>query len=311
MKRISSFKFCQLALLFATSVASFQILAQQDILQRPDEEAVKQLEAEVKELMETQKSDVRKKRVDNTVKVMQRKNNLAERTLNVDMDSFFDPKFDYSIFSGRVTDKDDTTSIIKVSSESRNIKFFRAGDKVQFRVPSKKESEFCEAFVRGIEQHYFVLYVKDLSPCFGGDDYFRRGTSLIFFSPKLLDRVREASVFRATLFTKKKDFLSQLNQLNHDVWNYEEQKMKIAAEYDKKIAEIEKQKQLALDQHLSRKNDYVVLQRELIYRLDNIDKEIDFYRIEKEDPLFDRWHKDQDLGYPVFERPEPLRARRD
>lgn len=283
------------------------LMAQQDILARPEEEAVKQLEEEIRGQVAGDKLIVRKRSAEaaqNTIS-----NNLAKRTLSVEVDSFFDPKYDYSIFSGRITDRDETVSIIKVSAESRNIKFFRSGDKVQFRLPSKN-GEYCEAFVRGIEENYFVLYVKDLSPCYGTDEYFRRGTSLIFFSPKLLDRVREASIFRATLFQKKKDFLSQLNQLNHDVWNYEEQKMKVAAEYDKKIAELEKQKQLALDQHLSRKNDYVTLQRELIYRLDNIDKEIEFYRVEKEEPLFDRWHKDQDLGYPVFEKPEPLRARR-
>lgn len=282
--------------------------AQQDILARPEEEAIKQLETEIRGQVAGDKTVVRKRSVEATTETL-KKNNLAERSLKLEVDTFFDPKYDYSFFSGRVTDKDDTTSIIKVSSESRNIKFFRSGDKVQFRLPAKKD-DYCDAFVRGIEDNYFVLYVKDLSPCFGSDEYFRRGTSLIFFSPKLLERVREASVFRATLFQKKRDFLSQLNQLNQDVWNYEEQKMKIAAEYDKKIAEIEKQKQLALDQHLSRKNDYVTLQRELIYRLDNIDKEIDFYRVEKEEPLFDRWHQDQDLGYPVFEKPEPLRARK-
>lgn len=291
-----------------TQVFLGNAFAQQDILARPEEEAIKQLENEIRGQVAGDKTIVRKRSIEAQTETL-KKNNLPERTLKVEVDSFFDPKYDYAIFSGRVTDKDDTTSIIKVSAESKNIKFFRSGDKVQFRLPSKKD-DFCEAFVRGIEENYFVLYVKDLSPCYGTDEYFRRGTSLIFFSPKLLDRVREASVFRATLFQKKKDFLSQLNQLNHDVWNYEEQKMKIAAEYDKKIAEIEKQKQLALDQHLSKKNDYVTLQRELIYRLDNIDKEIEFYRVEKEEPLFDRWHQDQDLGYPVFEKPEPLRARR-
>ena len=52
------------------------------------------------------------------------------------------------------------------------------------------------------------------------------------------------------------------------------------------------------------------LQRELAYRLDNIDKELSFYRIEKVEPLFDRWHLDHDLGYPVYERPEEIRPRR-
>ncbi len=285
------------------------IFAQRDILERPEEEAVKQIEDELKKQNDEARARQRNSVVSDTVKVMEQ-NNLPKKVLNVETDSFFDPKFDYSIFSGRVTDRDETTSIVKVSTESRNIKFFRAGDPVKFRLPSKK-TDMCEGHVRSIEETYFVLYVKDLGTCFDKDEYFRRGTSLVFQSPKLLERVREASIFRSSLFNKKKDYLSQLNELNHGVWNYEEEKVRIAAEYDKKILEIEKQKQQALDQHLARKNDYVTLQRELTYRLDKVEKEIDFYRVEKDEPLFDRWHKDQDFGYPVYERPVPLKAQLD
>ena len=55
-------------------------------------------------------------------------------------DSFYDPKHDYSTFTGRVTDRDDTASIVKISSENRNIKFFRSGDMVRFRLASKNLS---------------------------------------------------------------------------------------------------------------------------------------------------------------------------
>ena len=44
--------------------------------------------------------------------------------------------------------------------------------------------------------------------------------------------------------------------------------------------------------------------------LDNIDKELNFYRLEKDELLFDRWHLDHDLGYPVYEKPEEVRPRR-
>ncbi len=285
--------------------------AQDEVLQKPEEEAIKELENEIADLKNSDLNVKKSKDAQAVSNAIQKTSKLSTRVLSVEVDSFYDPQYDYSKFSGRVTDKDDTTSIIKISAESRNIKFFRAGDYTRFWLSNKNEDKYCEGFVRSLEEKFFVLYVKDLAPCFGSGEYFRRGTSLVFHSPKLLERVREASIFRASLFQKKKDFLSQLNQLNHDVWNYEEQKVKIAAEYDRKIQEIEKQKQMALEEHLSKKNDFVTLQKELIYRLDNIDKEISFYRIEKEEPLFDRWHKDHNLGYPVFERPEPLRAKND
>lgn len=235
---------------------------------------------------------------------------VPKETLKIDADSFYDPNFDYSKFSARVTDRDATASIVKVSSENKNIKFFRAGDLVEFKIQNNKGADFCQGFVRSIEDRYFVMFVKDIFPCFPKEEYFRRGTALIMQSEKLAMRVREASVYRASLLVKKKDFMEQLNGINQFIWNFEEQKIQVAAEYDQKIVEIEKQKALALDRILAKKNDQIKLQRELAYRLDNIDKEVTFYRVEKDDLLFDRWHLDHDLGYPVYERPEEVRPRR-
>ena len=234
---------------------------------------------------------------------------ITKETLVIDTDSFYDKTFDYSKFSGRVTDRDATASIVKVSSETKNVRFFRAGDLIEFKVQSNKKGDFCQGYVRSIEDNYFVMFVKDLFPCFPKEDFIRRGTALVMQSEKLAMRVREASVYRASLLTKKKDFMTQLNGINNDVWNFEEKKIEVAAEYDQKIAEIEKQKTKALDQVLSQRNDHLKLQRELAYRLDSIDKELDFYRLEKQDLLFDRWHLDHDQGVPVYDKPEELRPR--
>lgn len=235
---------------------------------------------------------------------------LPVETLKIDVDSFYDVNFDYSKFSGRVTDRDATASIVKVSSENKNVKFFRAGDLIEFKVQNNKESEFCQGHVRSIEEKFFVMFVKDLFPCFPKEEYFRRGTALVMQSDKLGMRVREASVYRASLINKKKDYMGQLNGINSDVWNFEERKIQVAADFDRKIAEMEAQKVKALDQLLSKKNDQIRLQRELAYRLDTIDKELNFYRVEKEDLMVDRWHLDHDLGYPVYEKPEEVRPRR-
>lgn len=236
-------------------------------------------------------------------------NNMTKEILEVNIDSFYDQNFDYSYFSGRVTDRDETTSIIKITSDNKNVKFFRAGDQVSFRVHQSKGEDLCSGNVRSVEPDYFVLYVQNLHPCFPKNEYFRRGTALVMNSLKLSERVREASIYRATLLNKKKDFMRQLNTLNNGIWNFEERKVKLAAEYDRKIAEMEKEKIKALDDLISRKNDEMKLQRELAYRLDNIDFEIDFYRIEKVESMLDRWHLDHDQGLPVYDRPETPRAK--
>ena len=236
------------------------------------------------------------------------KNNIPKEDLIIGADSFYDPQADYIHFSGRVTDRDETTSIVKVSSENKNIRFFRASDLVLFKVQNNPKSENCEGHVRAVEDKYFVIFVKDIHPCFPGNEYFRRGTALIMQSDKLLQRVQEASIYRASLLVKKKDYMKQLNHINQDVFTYEEKKIQVASEFDRKIAEIEAQKIKELDKILSERNDEMRLQRELAYRLDSVDRELSFYRLEKQELLIDRWHLDQDLGYPVYKRPEAPRA---
>ncbi|WP_290731486.1 hypothetical protein [Halobacteriovorax sp. JY17] len=220
-----------------------------------------------------------------------------------DEDSFYEKDFDYSSFSARVTDRDKTSNIIKISSENRNIKFFRAGDEVLFNIASMKDREKCEGHVRSVEDKYFVIFVKDLIPCWGKSEYFRRGTVLVVKSFRLAERVREASIYRGILLKRKKSFFKQLNSVNHFVWSYNQQKVKVAAEYDKEIMRIRKKKQRALEELQLNKKDQIVLQKELIQRLDGVDEDLDFYRIEKDELQVDRWHLDQDLGVPVGNRP--------
>ena len=224
-------------------------------------------------------------------------------------DSFYDEKKDYAKFSARITDRDKSANIIKVTSENRNIKFFRAGDEIRFNIASMKNKEKCVAHVRSVEPRYFVAFVKDLNPCWGSEDYFRRGTVLVIESYRLAERVREASVYRRVLLSRKKSFFGQLNNVNHFVWSYNQQKIKVAAKYDKKIMEIKNRKQNALEELQLNKKDQVYLQKELIYRLDSIDNDLEFYRIESDELAIDRWHMDHDLGIPVGKRPAPIKPK--
>jgi len=221
-------------------------------------------------------------------------------------DSFFDPKYDYSEFTGRVTDRDDTNSIFKISSENRNIKFFRSGDLVKFRLASK-DTKSCMGYVRSVEEDYFVMFVKDITKCWGLQKYFRRGAMLVFESGTLASRVRDASTFRIVLLKRRRDFYKQLNDVNHFVWSYDQEKVKLAAEFDEKIAALKQAKIEGIDMLQTKKKDSINLQRELSYRLDKLDKDLEFYRIDKDEPKIDRWHLDHDLGKPVGKRPRGIK----
>lgn len=222
-------------------------------------------------------------------------------------DSFYDPKTNYAIFSGRVSDRDSSMNILKISSENGNVKFFRSGDQVYFRVASQKGSEFCKGYVRSSENKYFVIYVTDLHPCWRKKNYFRRGTLLIFNTPQLARRVLEGSSYRNILLQRRRDLFGQLNDVNHFIWTFDQQRVLLSADYDKKILELQKLKQREVDNLISKKKDNLKLQRELIKRVDQLDRDLELYRVEKNELYVDRWHMDQDLGLPVQKRPQELR----
>lgn len=230
-----------------------------------------------------------------------------KRQIEEGFDGFLEPGADYSRFTGRVTDRDRHANILKVSSESKNIRFFRAGDLVQFQLASDQQSRQCEAYVRSIEEGHFVIYVKDLNRCFNIDAYFRRGAMLVFESQRLAERVYEASKYRVLLVARRRDFFEQLNRINHFIWSFDQERVKVAADYDKRILELQEARERALAGLNKTKQDNIRLQRELMTKLDELDRDLDYHRISKDELHVDRWHLDHDAGVPVEDRPQALR----
>ncbi|MCY4523667.1 MAG: hypothetical protein OXB84_02890 [Halobacteriovoraceae bacterium] len=232
--------------------------------------------------------------------------NIERQKLIGELDSFYDAKTDYSKFIGRTTDRDRSGRILKMTSENRNIKFFKTGDMVKFGLP-KTWDEQCTGYVRGVEEKHFILYVVDYHPCWKKDEYFRRGTILVFYSPVLATRVRDASIYRQLLISKRRGFLRQLDEANDFIWSYNQKRILTAAEFDKKILKLRKAKQKSMGKLLLQKEDSVKLREELIKRVDKTDKDIDFYRIDLYEKKLDRWNLDHGLGLPVSKRPPGLK----
>lgn len=218
-----------------------------------------------------------------------------------------DPNVDYERFSGRVSDKDDSERIFKVHVENNNTKFFRAGDPVLFKVNLKPNKEYCKGFVRNVEDFHFTIYVESLAPCYSADDYFRRGTVLNFYSKQLALRVFEASKYREQLIVRKDDFLKQLNDINHFIWTFDQQKVKTAADYDQRINQLQREKRKALDDLITLKQERLVLQNELMKKLNELDESLLFYRVERQELMTDRWQLDHDQGLPVGQRPQDMK----
>ena len=214
---------------------------------------------------------------------------------------------DYSTFYGRVTDKSVSSEILKISTENRNVKLFRAGDKIRFTVAKSPEKDPCLGFVRDVEEGLFVVSVKDFHPCWGSEKYFRRGTLLNFSSQILAKRIKDAGVYREVLIKRKEDFMTQLNDVNKFLWSFKQQKVKSLGKLDQQIAELKRQKQKEVEFLNLKRKDYLHLQKELIFRLDKLEQDIELYRVEKVELLRDRWALDHDLGMPVGNRPQKVK----
>ena len=227
--------------------------------------------------------------------------------LKPDSNNAIDPNVDYERFSGRVTDKDDKARVFKIHVENNNTKFFRSGDMVQFKVNTKENRQYCKGFVRAVEDFYFTIYVETLHTCYDEDTYFRRGTVLNFYSPQLANRVLEGSLYRGQLVTRKQDFLKQMNGINHFLWTFDQQKVKTAADFDTQINELQRQKQKALDDLITEKQEKLVLQNELMKKLNDLDESLKFYRVERQELMTDRWELDHDTGLPYGQRPQAMK----
>jgi hypothetical protein len=225
-----------------------------------------------------------------------------------DNNTFIDPRVDYSKFMGRVTDRDsDSGRILKVKVEINNTKFFKAGDVIYFRV-NKHDTELpCRASVRSVEDYYFTIYVTDFDQCWEEGKYFPRGLMLNFKSNVLAQRVFEASKYRETLIDRKEGFLKQLSNINHFLWTFDQQRMQTAASYDEKINKLKREKQMAIDNLLQSKQENLLLQVELMKKLDNIDESMKHYRVERGEYLMDRWNMDHDSGIGFPQRPPKLK----
>ena len=226
-----------------------------------------------------------------------------EGIINSETDSFYDPNFDYSWFPGRVTDKNKNSTLFKILSENDNVRFFKPGDKVTFRIRTRLLKDSCKGFIRGVEKNYFILFVPNIKACLGSDYYFRRGTQMDFHSKTLAQRILEASRFRLTLIARKEDFLVQLNNINNSLWSFNQSRLQLASKYDLEMLELQKEKEEELNLLVSKKQDQMRLQKELKVQLKKLERDLDYYRVSRPELLGDRWNKDHDLSLPVGPRP--------
>lgn len=228
--------------------------------------------------------------------------NLPNRGVLGKGDSYFDPGQDFSHQLGRVSDYDKEKKNYKIRFENNNIKFLKNGDVMTFHVVNRKKG-VCRGQVRAVEDFHIVVEVPTLEPCWDGIEYFRRGTILSIKIPSMSQRLYEASSFRKILIQRKADFLEQMKNLNNFLYNYDQERVGLIVNYDERIAKVMEEKKKAVRALEAKRRESYDLRMELGKKLDKLDRDIRFYRIERQETLIDRWNLSHDSGLPLGERP--------
>lgn len=216
--------------------------------------------------------------------------------------SIFDPQFDYSHFLGRLTDRDKLSNTLKIKVETSNIRFLRSADALKFSIPTIN-TNFCQANVQDIQEsngNYLTIYTPDIKACWDDNDHLlRRGMQISFVSPTLQERVVAAEQMRQVYIKQKEDFLIQLNSINNFLYTFNEQITHAVSNYDKKLHQLQQERQQQIDQLLSDKENKIKIQKELVKKVEWIKNQLKYYQIERIEPVLDRWNQDLKTGFPV------------
>ena len=210
---------------------------------------------------------------------------------------------DFSKFYGRISDRNETGEILKILTENANIKLFQAGDKVNFYIANRMDENPCVAYIRDTEKNFMVISLSNIEQCWDQHGGIRRGAMVKIESKMLEKRILDANIYREVLIKRKNDYLSQLKEVNSFLLNFKQNKVEEVSKIEKAIVLLEQKKLKKLNDLNIKRKDYIHLQREINYRLDKLDEDIENFRIERVELLRDRWAKDHDLGKPVLERP--------
>ena len=214
---------------------------------------------------------------------------------------------EYSKFYGRITDRNQRGNILKIHTENSNIKLFQAGDITKFFMASKVSKEACIGYVRDVENNYLVLSVNNIDKCWSQFGRIRRGSMIKLESEILAKRIIDAGIFREVLIKRKNDYLKQLEEVNNFLLSFKQNKVIELARIEQEIVQLQEKKIRKANSLNLKRKDYIHLQRELNFRLDKLNEDIETYRLEKVRLLRDRWARDHDLGKPIGARPQEMK----
>ncbi|MBP9673717.1 MAG: hypothetical protein KBD63_01360 [Bacteriovoracaceae bacterium] len=204
------------------------------------------------------------------------------------------PLFSVENFEGRISELTEKASLMRIKFKNfKNLKFLSTKNKVTFwneSYPSHK----CTGEVKGKTNEYLLLQVEGYLDCVK-KVYLTKGSSLLFSSDDLETNKKKAQEVIDLLLKKRLAVSSQLEEKR--THGGEGAISAINEIYQAKIAEIEAQwaneiEKVKASNQIGEK-DILLLQT----RLEEIDHELERYRINDKENAKDRWALDEKI-YP-------------
>ncbi len=190
-------------------------------------------------------------------------------------------------FSGRVSRLNPTASLVRVRLDFANAKFLRTNDGVEFwneSMPSVR----CQAAVVGKSGEYYLLRVYEWKLCISKVG-FSVGSHVYFESKDLEKTLSTAREMVKVLLQKRMVLSAQTTNKKNDVNDQSSQLENINARYEAMIERIRSEWNEAIKGLSAGKSTNQVELNSLQAQLDELDFQLERYRVEDANFKKDRW----------------------
>lgn len=177
----------------------------------------------------------------------------------------------------RLTDKSDDNKTIKIQISENGPKVFGLGEVFDFYLGSKRHS-ICEGIISKMEENFLVVNISNISQCWPLEKRLRRGTKIYLSSETLSGKDIETELKGLDLKRKKVNLLTQMNDTNLYLHNFNLKKKKILSEYDQRIKRLKIEKNKALEDLYKERSEMSDLQLMLRYKIEKVQKADNYFR---------------------------------
>ncbi|MCB9092041.1 MAG: hypothetical protein H6620_05725 [Halobacteriovoraceae bacterium] len=175
-----------------------------------------------------------------------------------------------SVHALNITDIDEENKNFKIAVDVYQSKFFAEGENLRFSMEGGIEGAYCQGVIRDVDPGYFTLHVENINNCWSRSRLLRRGLNIRVPEEVFKEKSFKAGLTQLQIKERKGDYLQQLNEINFYLNNFDLEKEKIEAEYDRRIRTLKLEKIKALKDLYQKRKEKSEIQVYLRKELDRL-----------------------------------------